>query len=512
MQISDKNRYFIQEASIAVLIFVISALIYGAPGCNGMLIRDDAIYLYSGQQAAKGVPPYVSSFEIKGPLSPLIVGFGVMISNILDCDDLHVVRLGFLLISCLAVLSIYLLGNSLFRSRRVAILGALTSLTFYYFAIHAAAGPRPKTPLVLFISLTLLFSGKKQWFWAGLFSSLAVLTWQPMGIFPLMTIFLSVAAESERQRKVSALCRVLAGIGLPLLLIIAYFAHHGALYDFLDGFIFFNLRNPDRIQGISFIKNFLRVLRIVWVSERAMYLSTLIGFITVLYWYPSRYISYRSVKDMISKDRFAPLLLSFPLLCIWTLVDVQGPPDLFVFHPYISLGFASFLDLALKHAEEAKDLRFRRKTIPFLSIAMCITLLMVSCTQVRQIREKNKREGGIARQRKVANKIAARFGKDAKIICIEAPQILTLLHLKNPNPYIFINAGIDRRIHYATPGGFEGWIREMEAYDPDVIITGRLYGGVYMPKLTNWLKTNYHEEKLGCWTLRIKIRRKDSIG
>ncbi len=106
-------------------------------------------------------------------------------------------------------------------------------------------------------------------------------------------------------------------------------------------------------------------------------------------------------------------------------------------------------------------------------------------------------------QMRAASKIQERFGKDAKVVSIGAPQLLVLLDKTNPNPYAFVVRGIDCQIAVQTPGGFEGWLRQLQAYDPDVIALGQT-SGQYAPVLLNWLKTHYQREDIGPWTLYVK--------
>ena len=153
--------------------------------------RDGALYLYSGQRMAEGVPPYVSVFDHKGPLAPMLAGAGVILSKLLNSDEIMTVRVVFFLMGCLAVISAYLLGSTLFRSPRAGIFAALTFLGFFCFARYATAEPEAKTPMVFFEVLALLLTSQKSWFWAGLSGSLAFLVWQHMVVFPLVTLVLA---------------------------------------------------------------------------------------------------------------------------------------------------------------------------------------------------------------------------------------------------------------------------------------------------------------------------------
>ena len=213
--------------ALPLLILALAVFVYGLYGFDGTLMRDYSIYLYSGQQMAQGVPPYMSIFDHKAPLSPIIVGLGVVLSRVLGSDDVLTVRLLFFATACLAVVAVYLLGKSAFRSKVVGFFAAQTFLGFYPYGYPAASGPEPKTPMVLFEALSLLFMVHKRWFWAGFFGSLAFLIWQPMGIFPFAALIVAVT-RSKKERYGAAL-RAVAGIAIPIAAIVAYFYYYGAL-------------------------------------------------------------------------------------------------------------------------------------------------------------------------------------------------------------------------------------------------------------------------------------------
>ncbi|MBV9454611.1 MAG: hypothetical protein JOZ19_10895, partial [Rubrobacter sp.] len=89
------NKGFVQKNNLTpagrlalpLLVLALAVFVYGMYGFDGVLLRDYSIYLYSGQRMAEGIPPYLSIFDHKGPLSPMIAGLGVMLSKLLGCDD-----------------------------------------------------------------------------------------------------------------------------------------------------------------------------------------------------------------------------------------------------------------------------------------------------------------------------------------------------------------------------------------------------------------------------------------
>lgn len=80
---------------------------------------------------------------------------------------------------------------------------------------------------------------------------------------------------------------------------------------------------------------------------------------------------------------------------------------------------------------------------------------------------------------------------------------MVLLHRIKPNRNLFLGAGIENKIDATTPGGFEGWLEELERYDPSVIALGRTKGE-FEPILINWLESHYRKTKVGEWILFVK--------
>lgn len=477
----------IKPMAPAFLIFVTAAIVFGLYGFDGVLSRDEAYFVYSGQRMAEGVPLYVSIFLNHTPLGPMLAGLGVVLSRALGWDDVYTVRGIFFVISCLTAVGIYFLGAHLFQSPRSGFLSALVFIGFSPFAEVAGSGPQSKTAMVLFAVLSLLLTSQRRWFWAGLFGSLSFLVWQPTAIFPMVTLLL--AAAMPREERLLAVLRTIAGIGLPLLLVVVYFQYYGALYEFVEGAILFNVLYLDRGE-VSLLSHLLRPVKLVLNRYSLMFVPILIGFIMVIDLYRSRRQFHSSLMDTLTRDAFSPILLSFPAPVVWSLIDFQGNPDLFVFLPYLALGFALFLDLALQGV--------LNRTSSFLSMALVAGFIIIAV-----INGLRSQDYGLAEQREAALGILEKYGEDVRLVTIGSPEVLVLLHRVNPTRYLFVKAGVDRLIQVREPGGFAGWIQELEAYEPEVIVFGRTLGD-HIPQLRDWLKANYHEEQAGQWRLQVK--------
>jgi len=480
----------------ASLVFIIAFLVFSQYGFEGTLIRDDAIYLYSGQQMAQGTPPYVSVFDHKGPLATLVSGMGVSMATLLNLDDILVVRIIFLVLSSLAAVGLYLLGSALFSSQKVGLLSAFTFVGFSGFGIHAASGPRAKTPMVVFEILSLLLTARKKWFWAGICGSLAFLTWQPAGIYALIAVLLAFLQSEPGRQRVRNVLYAISGVLVPIIIVSLYFWYKGALYDLFDGAILFNLYYLER-PSYSLLEHILRPILAVNMGFKSMALPIFIGFFMVVLMYVWRLRLYgSSFVKWVYEDHFLAFLLSFPAIIIWTLVEFGGYWDLYIFLPYVAIGFGWLLHLALHGLLRIKGNGDTMQKLCFLFL--CAILLGSAALNYYATAE-----NGLEEQRQWAQQVESQFGADARIVSIGVPEILVLLHRTNPNPYVFIFNGIDNRIDATTSGGFEGWLEELERYDPSVIALGWTTGK-FTPMLTDWLQSRYRETKVGNWTLFVK--------
>jgi len=338
---------------------------------------------------------------------------------------------------------------------------------------------------------------------AGLCGSLSFLLWQPTVIFPLVTLFL--AALQSRERRFRVIVRTLAGIGLPLVAVSAYFYYHSAFYRLLEGSILSHILYGDR-PDISLLGHFLKPMKGAFEGYSTMVPAIFMGFVMVVYTLLLRWAHHRSFRDMLAKDAFAPILLSLPVLIVWSLVDFQNRKDFFVLLPFAAIGFGSFLDLAVGGIGRLEGAALREGTQRFLSIGLCISLVALA-TANASLAPMDERREEFDQQRQAAIQIEDRFGDDVKLVSIRAPELLALQHRTNPTPYAFMSPSIANYIDANTPSGFEGWLRELEAYNPDVVAVHGAEGtdaGTHDRELMNWLNSKYREEQVGPWTLYVR--------
>ena len=478
--LSSSKREFL----IGAVVFFVSCAVYLQYGLNGWLARDPAIYMYGGQQMAQGVPPYVSIFDVRGPLTPILPGIGVIIGRFLHMDDLIAVRIFFLVISALTCVSIYLLTKQLIQSERSGLLAAAIFLGFVPFSRRAAAGPDGKTPMILFETLNLYFTSRKKWFWGGVFGAMAGLVWQPMAVFAFVT--LAIAAFQPREDRWKAILKSSLGIAFPLVLVSLYFFWFGAFRDFFEGAVTFQFKYM-KLEREPILQHLLDPFNVIFLKYRSSIPAILIGIVIILYFYWWRRKESGSIFSMLSQDQFAPFLLSLPFPFLWSFRDFQAYPDFYVFLPYVAVAFGFFLENAI-----------RKIPSPVFTLVICIVFALSAGYQLRLIRE----ETGIQSQRKAAKELDEKYG-NKKLMSIGVPEVLVLLKRTNPSKYAFLLRGMDRKIGAETPGGFMGWFQQLEDSGVDVIVIGPME--VDRKRIVmDWLDAHYKREEIWPWKLYVK--------
>ena len=467
----------------------IALIVFSQYGFEGRLTRDKANLVYAAQQMQNGIPPLVSLFNHSGPLPPLMGGMAVAGGRFLNSDDTVAVRFAFAIIAALAVASTYLLGITLFKSEQIGLLSAALCIGSYCFGSDAVSGPRTKIPLVLFESLSLFFASKKNWLAAGVSSSLAMLSWQPAGVFVIaifVTAFIQAPGPVKRIRNIA---KALLGTLIPIAGISSYYLYMGAFSNLVDGTVLFNIKFVER-QPQTVLQHIAGPLGAIIRGYAVMMIPIVLGFIAMCLLYRWRYKESGSeTKRLLSEDSFTAMMLSFPMIVIWSLIDFQGCPDFFIFLPFVAVGFGWLCTGLI-------DRIFTRTSYRSPAVALVVSLLILSSGIYYRI----KSDTELRDQRVNAARIEAEF-PDQKIISIGAPDLLVLLRRTNLNPYVFIASGIDNLIESTEPGGFEGWLSR----------AGIERSGDYRDGTNQWPLHRAPVELVKCALRRETIRSVESI-
>lgn len=246
--------------------------LYSRFSVNGELGRDEAVYVYGGQQLLDGVAPYQSIFDPKTPLATMLCGLGAALAKLFGVDAVHMIRLVFFACAVLTVLAIYLLVAHLWDSIVGGLVAAVVFASFTRFAEDAIAGPDPKTLGVLLAVVTILLAVRRSWFRAGLAAGLAFLVWQPLLLFPVATIVAAVVLSPGERRR--ALVRSAAGVVAPIVACVLYFASVGQLGALVEAAVRFPVEGIKRADETLFDR----------VRRFALIVHRFFGFSGVLIW------------------------------------------------------------------------------------------------------------------------------------------------------------------------------------------------------------------------------------
>jgi hypothetical protein len=286
---------------------------------------------------------------------------------------------------------------------------------------------------------------------------------------------------------------------IPLVIISLYFSYHGAFWDFIDGLILFNIVHLNRPWDTSLLNIVAGIVGALLSGYTTMIVPMLMGFASILLVLMRRMRMFKNDLFMwLRSDRFAILLLSFPFPFLWSLLDFQWYPDFYVFLPYAAIGFGWFLHQALSAIAMKSGITVLSRKLFFM--LLCGILVFTATVNYHLTTS-----DGMRLQQQWANEITARFGENIRCLSIGIPQALVLLHEKNPNPYVFIINGIDNYIDAKTSDGIDGWIAEVEQYEPDVIFYGPT-NGRFVSKLESWLESTYRTTTIGEWKIYFSDR------
>lgn len=481
-------------AAGAVAAVVIAAALFTRFGIEEELRRDEAIYAYAGQQLADGVPPYVSILDPKTPLASFLSGGAVSLGRAAGIDDLTAIRLAFFVIAVLAVLAVYAVGRLLFRSTAAGLAAAIVLAAFEGFAIDALGGPNAKTPGVLFATLTIALLVARGWFWAGLAAALALLVWQPLAMFVLVAVVGAWVGSDPSSRWRNA-ARAAVGAAIPGALTLAYFQLAGALPELVEGGLLLPLTGTER-GSVPFLEHVQHIVRSVSSGYGPSAPMLWIGLAVLLGLIVARVVRLRTSGCPAGEDPLiafvAPPLAFF---AAFSLIDFQGYPDAYPLLPLAALGIGGGTAAVLRRAAASGW----REPARVAAVALGAALVTVSWWWYSGPRPQ---ADALTRQRSDVERAESLLLPGETVMSLGTPAPLVLMGRTNPNRMIYLSAGVDRWIVEHLPGGFDGWIAQIAADDPDMVIIGG-WSGDFAGPMRAWLRDHYVQLAIG--ELRVYV-------
>jgi hypothetical protein len=443
-------------AAGAILSLAVAGALFSRYGIHGALARDEAVYAYGGQQLDHGTPFYASIFDQKTPGAAFLAGLGDWLGG------LDGIRIAFFVCACLTVVAVYLLALDLWGSVLAALVAAVAFASFRGFAIDALAGPDAKTPGILLAVLSMLLMVRRRWFWAGLCGSLAFLVWQPLAIYA------AVAVVASRR------WRAVAGAALPLVVTVVYFWVTGALGDFAAAAFAFPVeglhRTPETIgQRLGHIAAIVH----------AHYAGAVVQF----------WAGLALVVALALWRRAWVVLSTLLVIAAFSALDFQGYPDVYPLLPYAALGLGGAAAVVVR--------------VRVLRPVAVVAIALVVAASWTQFSEDAEARDPLATQEAQASDLQHLLRPGDTMYALGDPTPLVLTGRRNPSRYVFLGSGVGSWAEAHTPGGFAGWMADIRAARPAVIV---LHGwrSALERRVATWLRAHYVPEWDGCWRVFLR--------
>ncbi|HSB12124.1 MAG TPA: DolP-mannose mannosyltransferase [Blastocatellia bacterium] len=453
---------------------------------------DCSIFDYIAQSIVRGQVPYRDVIDLKGPGSAYLSAAAMTSGRRLGIRDIIAVRWLHVLMMGLLSATTFLVAQAYFENRFAAVLAFLIPLISSGLSSQVNRGTQPKLSMVLFGMISLLLLARDRPFWAGVFSMLACLCWQPGLMFTGVALLISSRyLKSWRDLRT---VKVILGAAAPLAIVVLYFTWEGALSDLWAWTVVFpaTVFAPETAMPLGkTLTNFREVLsrELQPLSIVALLaLAGLVGYITLRV---RRRI--KSEEGVRSDDLFKDAV-AFPaaIYLIFCMINFQSSPDLVPFYPFIGL-FAGWLIV------EAASLMMRSR--PKLARAITMAAIILAATLIiLEHAPRGPRDASLQDQDREAQILAGYLGPDDNIYVHGMGEVLVLLNRPNLNKYLALNSGADNFIAAKKPGGFQDVIDEIEAHRPKIVVMTRLRNVRHREEINQWLDEHY--EKLGFENLK----------
>ena len=473
---------------------VVAIVLFTRFSIDGALSRDESIYVYGGQQLTHGVAPYASIFDPKGPLATMLAGVGAGLGHLAGHRDVYVIRLLFFFCSVLAVLASYLLVLRVWKSVLGALAAAVVFASYGGFAQDALAGPDAKTPGVLLAIVCMWLAARRNWFWAGITASLTFLDWQPFLIFPVMAVLAAVAGT--RENRLRALAMSVLGVVIPIAVTFIYFAAAGAFGKFVEATFEYPLTGVKRSRE-TVLHRIEHIFKIV---------HTYYEFSGVLFWVGA-VLLVAVLGGIVWRGRghwrstlTDPVLVVIGLTGLfefgYALTDFQSYPDVFPLLAYPAIGIGATVALVEQRASmPASRQAFVGVTAAVLALLAVLSAYWFTNTSANNTSYRNERAVGCALHHAVP--------PGTSLYSLGNPVPLVVTGRRNPDRYIYLDAGVDAWKVKHTAGGLTGWEEQIAHANPSVVVLGG-WTGRYRVPIWRWLVSQgYHRRFLGAFRVFV---------
>ncbi len=460
-RIFEKNRITIL---IFILIFFLATVFFFFhwPTVKPVnLVTGNHYYL--AQQMSMGHVLYRDLFSDKPPLNEYIAVLCFSVCRGELFPAIILTRFVFFFFFILSAIPLFIITKYIVDKSHLAWLVVLIYLSFDYPYARIALGSDWHTLMNFFALLSVLFFLKNRYVLSGLFSSLAVLSWQPGIIFFIATSSAVILFPNDKRGE--KLSRVTLGFLSPILLLLLYTHISGYLSDLIKQTILFGkvtIRHGF-LAGIGLIpkivdKDYGRNIPIIILG--------VLGFIINF-----AQITINRHKKINLKASFLPLSV-LSMTIIFSLIDFQGPTDFIPFVPW--LAFYAVYSITFFPGS--------RKSLIVNIIPLCFILALIVYSLKGTIRRLPSFTLKKQKEFVLNNLKSFDLREDDLLLCMHSAQPLLFMNKKNMLKYIYyFNSKHYRFIEKYEENGFNSVLYSINERKPKLI---------YVPKVGSYIVNN----------------------
>ena len=463
---TERTRRTIE--TLAVFLLALAYLLHFHP-FQRPVVLDPATWDYMSLALRDGVLPYRDIFLHKTPGAMFFGAAGAGVARALGYDPLLGAHAVFICFGAAAAPMLFYACRLAGCERAPALAAAAWMLAYDQWSLGAIEGARPKIATTT-LGLAALLAASARPFLSGVLGGACTLCWQP-GI-----VFLAGAAlcrirrpEGERPSlasSASALTPLAMGAALPVLALGLFLWWHGALDEFWQDAVLFNVHYVE-INARTPLDTLVRVFVLLrrWnVLELVLLVPALVGL-------------------GMGRTHFPPGLATATLLYAALLfVSVQAWPDTILLAPGMAAALAIGLSLLLRRSLGA-------------SAAMAVLALAIYAMATPRS-ERFSPPISLAEQRRQFQELAADLSPTDHVLAVSAPELLIHTGRRSVLPWPYMWFGVDRYAADATDGGFDGLLARIEAADPKLMVVCRRWNGPLRRRFDAWAAERYTRESV----------------
>ncbi|HXC50714.1 MAG TPA: hypothetical protein VN634_07520 [Candidatus Limnocylindrales bacterium] len=436
-----------------------------APWTRPVLL-DAATWDYMALETARGLVPYRDVFLHKTPGAALLGAVAARIGMATAIEPVLAVHALSLVFGALAAVLLF----ALCRTRLplgVSLAAAVGLFAYDEWVVSALEGCSPKVATVMFGLASMLAAERGAAFSSSVLGGCSVLCWQP-GLAFLLGSWAAILRRGERRPL--GLLAIAAASLIPSIALLSWFAAHGALRDFFDQAVLFNLQYIDTKARtpLGTLRALTRTIGEWNDIETLLAPAAIAGLVLG-----------RRLAPGGSHVRLPVSLVVYGLIYGgMTFVSYQSWPDAILLGPIVAALLATGLWSLL-----------RLRLSDFAAAAAVVAVLALAA--IPGARPRFHPPVDFSEQRERFAQLAAGLSPSDRVISVSVPEFLIHTGLRNGWKWPYLWFGVDSFAADHTDGGFDGILGDLDRSPPALMLVGRLWAGPERARFEQWAAGRY---------------------